>query len=84
MPALAKAWKAGGSQGEWGVPKTWQQVQAVTKFLKGKKIDGQDACGYLDAPKPWGGFGFYFLGSRASRLCQASRRQGVAVRRPTR
>ena len=22
--------------------------------------------GYLDAPKPWGGFGFYFLGSRAT------------------
>ena len=48
------------------MPKTWQQVQAVTKFLKGKKIKGQNAYGYLDAPKPWGGFGFYFLGSRAT------------------
>src|SRR3979411_1723279 len=65
-PNLAKAWKDAGNQGEWGVPKTWQQVQAVTKFLKGKKIKGQNAFGYLDAPKPWGGFGFYFLGSRAS------------------
>ena len=46
--------------------KTWQQVQAVTKFLKGKKFKGQDVYGYLDAPKPWGGFGFYFLGSRAT------------------
>ncbi|MGN6470068.1 MAG: sugar ABC transporter substrate-binding protein [Rhizobiaceae bacterium] len=63
---LAKAWKDAGNSGEWGVPKTWQQVQAVTKFLKGKQIKGQDAYGYLDAPKPWGGFGFYFLGSRAS------------------
>ena len=63
---LAKAWKAAGNTTEWGVPKTWQQVQAVTKFLKGKKIGGKDAWGYLDAPKPWGGFGFYFLGSRAS------------------
>ena len=63
---LAEAWKAGGGQGEWGVPKTWQQVQAVTKFLKGKQVDGQDAFGYLDAPKAWGGFGFYFLGSRAT------------------
>lgn len=63
---LAKAWKDGGGQGEWGVPKTWQQVQAATKFLKGKKVAGQDAYGYLDAPKAWGGFGFYFLGSRAS------------------
>ncbi len=63
---LAKAWKDGGGGGEWGVPKTWQQVQAVTKFLKGKQFKGQDVFGYLDAPKAWGGFGFYFLGSRAS------------------
>ncbi|WP_027057236.1 sugar ABC transporter substrate-binding protein [Mesorhizobium loti] len=63
---LAKQWKDGGGVGEWGVPKTWQQVQAVTKFLKGKKFKGQDVYGYLDAPKPWGGFGFYFLGSRAT------------------
>ncbi|TPK74614.1 sugar ABC transporter substrate-binding protein [Mesorhizobium sp. B2-4-15] len=67
---LAAAWKADGGDKagltEWGVPKTWQQVQAVTKFLKGKQMKGQDVYGYLDAPKPWGGFGFYFLGSRAS------------------
>ncbi|WFP73847.1 sugar ABC transporter substrate-binding protein [Mesorhizobium sp. WSM4906] len=67
---LAAAWKADGGDkagmAEWGVPKTWQQVQAVTKFLKGKQFKGQDVYGYLDAPKPWGGFGFYFLGSRAS------------------
>jgi multiple sugar transport system substrate-binding protein len=65
-PELAAAWKAEGNASEWGVPKTWQQVQAVTKFLKGKKVGGQDVYGYLDAPKPWGGFGFYFLGSRAT------------------
>ena len=35
-------------------------------FSQGKKIGGKDAWGYLDAPKPWGGFGFYFLGSRAT------------------
>ncbi|MET0575966.1 MAG: twin-arginine translocation signal domain-containing protein [Mesorhizobium sp.] len=68
--ALAEAWKAdtGDKAGlaEWGVPKTWQQVQATTKFLKGKQVGGQDVYGYLDAPKAWGGFGFYFLGSRAS------------------
>lgn len=63
---LAKAWKEEGNAGEWGVPKTWQQVQAATKFLKGKKLGGQDLYGYLDAPKAWGGFGFYFLGSRAT------------------
>ncbi|TIO24373.1 MAG: sugar ABC transporter substrate-binding protein, partial [Mesorhizobium sp.] len=65
-PDLAKAWKESGATTEWGVPKTWQEVQAVTKFLKGKQFKGQDVYGYLDAPKPWGGFGFYFLGSRAS------------------
>ena len=63
---LAKAWKDAGNATDWGVPKTWQQVQAATKFLKGKKIGAADAYGYLDAPKPWGGFGFYFLGSRAT------------------
>ena len=63
---LAEAWKAEGHQGDWGVPKTWQQVQEVTKFLKGKQVAGQDAYGYLDPIKPWGGFGFYFLGSRAT------------------
>ena len=63
---LAKAWKDEGHAGEWGVPRTWQQVQAVTKFLKGKTVAGQDAFGYLDPVKPWGGFGFYFLASRAT------------------
>jgi len=63
---LAKAWKDEGHDGEWGVPKTWQKVQEVTKFLKGKTLGGVEAIGYLDAPKAWGGFGFYFLGSRAT------------------
>jgi len=63
---LAAAWKAEGHEGPWEVPATWQQVQAVTKFLKGKKVGGFDANGYLDPLKGWGGFGFYFLGSRAT------------------
>ena len=63
---LAAAWKAEGHKGPWEVPKTWQKVQEVTKFLKGKKVGGFDAYGYLDPLKGWGGFGFYFLGSRAT------------------
>ena len=63
---LAKAWKDEGHQGEWEVPNTWQKVQEVTKFLGGKKFQGMDAFGYLDPAKGWGGFGFYFLGSRAT------------------
>jgi len=63
---LAAAWKSEGHKGDWGVPKTWQQVQEVTKFLKGKQVAGQDAYGYLDPIKGWGGFGFYFLGSRTT------------------
>ena len=63
---LAAAWKEAGNMTPWAPPRTWQQVQAMTKFLKGKKIGGQNAIGYLDSPKPWGGFGFYFLGSRAT------------------
>ena len=65
---FASAWKAEGHKGAWGVPKTWQQVQEVSKFLKGKKDPtfGGDAVGYLDPCKGWGGFGFYFLASRAT------------------
>jgi len=65
-PELAKAWKDEGHQGEWGVPTTWQKVQEVTKFMKGKKFGGQDLFGYLDPAKGWGGFGFYFLESRTT------------------
>ena len=65
-PGLAEAWAAAGHSTPWGVPKTWQQVQEVSKFLKGKQLAGQDLYGYLDAPKGWGGFGFYFLASRAT------------------
>ncbi len=63
---LAAAWAAEGNEGPWEVPNTWQKVQAVTKFLKGKKIGRFDTNGYLDPLKGWGGFGFYFLGSRAT------------------
>ncbi len=64
---LAKAWKDEGHDGPWEAPKTWQKVQEVTKFLNGKTDPmGLPAYGYLDAPKPWGGFGFYFLESRAT------------------
>ncbi|PZQ99551.1 MAG: sugar ABC transporter substrate-binding protein [Cereibacter sphaeroides] len=49
-------------------PKTWQEVQAYTKAVKGQKdpLTGGDAFGYLDPLKGWGGFGFYFLESRAT------------------
>ena len=63
---LAKAWEAEGHSGKWEVPTTWQKVQEVSKFLKGKSIHGGPAYGYLDPLKGWGGFGFYFLGSRAT------------------
>ena len=63
---LAKAWKDEGHSGDFGVPNTWQKVQEVTKFFKGKKFQGQDVYGYLDPTKGWGGFAFYFLGSRAT------------------
>lgn len=64
--ALAEAWKAEGHEGDWGVPTTWQKVNEVTRFLKGKQLNGQDLYGYLDPLKGWGGFAFYFLGSRAT------------------
>jgi multiple sugar transport system substrate-binding protein len=68
-PELAREWKdwkekAGLEQ--WRAPKTWQQVQAVTRFLKGKTFKGRAVYGFLDPPKPTGGWEFYFIGSRAT------------------
>ncbi|MEM9049624.1 MAG: extracellular solute-binding protein [Pseudomonadota bacterium] len=50
------------------VPRTWQEVDAVSKELIGKEdpLTGLSAHGYLDPLKGWGGFGFYFLENRAS------------------
>ena len=70
----------GGPRG-LGQPKTWQQVQAVTKFLKGKKVKGKDVYGFLDQPKPWGGFGFYFLAAaRPPTPSIRARRTGCSTR----
>ena len=63
---LAAAWTSEGNAEPWAVPTTWKMVQRQTAFLKGKQIGGQDAYGYLDVMKPWGGFGWYFFASRAT------------------
>ncbi len=57
-----------GAIGGATVPVTWQEVQTVTKALAGQvdPLTGIDAYGYLDPLKGWGGFGFYFLESRAT------------------
>jgi multiple sugar transport system substrate-binding protein len=65
-PELAEQWSSSGGEGDWGVPTSWQQVQAQTQFLSGKQIDGNDIYGYLDVVKPGGGFSWYFFASRAS------------------
>ncbi|NSX56655.1 substrate-binding domain-containing protein [Parasulfitobacter algicola] len=65
---FAQAWADEGNEGPWEAPTTWQKVQAVSKFLSGKTdpFTGLPAHGYLDPLKGWGGFGFYFLASRAT------------------
>lgn len=65
---FAGAWAEGGHEGPWEVPTTWQKVQEVSAFLAGKEdpFTGLQAHGYLDPLKGWGGFGFYFLASRAT------------------
>lgn len=57
-----------GAIGGASVPKTWQEVNAVTKALIGQEdpLTGLPAHGYLDPLKGWGGFGFYFLENRAA------------------
>jgi multiple sugar transport system substrate-binding protein len=65
---FARAWAEEGHEGPWEPPTTWQKVNEVSKFLAGKTdpLTGLPAHGYLDPLKGWGGFGFYFLGSRAT------------------
>ena len=63
---LAAEWTASGGEGDWGPPTSWPQVQAHTKFLHGKQVDGTDAYGYIDVVKPGGGFSWYFYASRAT------------------
>ncbi|MFL5760300.1 MAG: sugar ABC transporter substrate-binding protein [Thermomicrobiales bacterium] len=63
---LADQWKNSGGEGDWGVPTTWQQVQAYTKFLKGTKTNGLDNYGIIDVCKTGGGFSWYFFASRAT------------------
>ncbi len=57
-----------GAIGGPEVPKTWQQVNAVSKALVGQTdpLTGLPAHGYLDPLKGWGGFGFYFVENRAA------------------
>jgi multiple sugar transport system substrate-binding protein len=49
-------------------PRTWQEINRISKDLVGKKdpLTGLPAHGYLDPLKGWGGFGFYFLENRAA------------------
>lgn len=57
-----------GAIGGAEVPKTWQDVNAVSKALVGQTdpLTGLPAYGYLDPLKGWGGFGFYFVANRAT------------------
>ncbi len=66
--AYRKDYFGDGSVTGRDVPKTWQEINEITKSLKGKKdpLTGLDAYGYLDPLKGWGGFGFYFLENRAA------------------
>jgi len=65
---FAAAWSEEGGEGDWAPPRTWAQVNAHAKFLKGKTdpLTGLEAHGFLDPLKGWGGFGFYFLEDRAT------------------
>jgi len=58
----------GSVSGMAAAPTTWDEVDAITKKVKGQKdpLTGLDAFGFLDPLKGWGGFGFYFLEDRAS------------------
>jgi multiple sugar transport system substrate-binding protein len=65
-PGLADEWAASGGEGEWGIPQTWQQVQAYSEFMDGKEFEGQDLYGILDVLARGGGVSNWFFMSRAS------------------
>jgi multiple sugar transport system substrate-binding protein len=58
----------GSISGLKDAPTKWSEVAAYSAAVKGKKdpLTGQDAVGFLDPLKGWGGFGFYFLEDRAT------------------
>jgi multiple sugar transport system substrate-binding protein len=58
----------GSISGRKNPPKTWQEVNQISKDVAGKTdpLTGLPAHGYLDPLKGWGGFGFYFLENRAA------------------
>ncbi|MQW86276.1 extracellular solute-binding protein [Sinorhizobium saheli] len=58
----------GSITGRGEPPKTWQEVNEISKALAGKTdpLTGLPAYGYLDPLKGWGGFGFYFIENRAT------------------
>lgn len=66
--AYRKDYFGEGAIGGAEVPKTWQEVNAVSKALIGQTdpLTGLPAHGYLDPLKGWGGFGFYFIANRAT------------------
>ncbi|MDQ3525669.1 MAG: extracellular solute-binding protein [Chloroflexota bacterium] len=64
---LAEEWASSDGEGEFGVPQTWQQVQAYSQFFEGKSDpDGLPLYGILDPLARSGGVGTYFYFSRAS------------------
>jgi len=58
----------GSVTGQAAPPKTWQEVNAISKELAGKvdPLTGLPAYGYLDPLKGWGGFGMYFILNRVT------------------
>lgn len=58
----------GSISGMKDAPTTWAQIAEYSGKVHGQKdpLTGQDAVGFLDPLKGWGGFGFYFLEDRAT------------------
>jgi len=72
-----------GRRGRMGPAEDLAAGSSRTKFLKGKKFKGKEVYGFLDQPKPWGGFGFYFLCSRAHWPTPSIPARRTVVRRGT-
>ena len=63
---LAKAWKAEGNRANGPCRKPGSRFRRSPNSSKARRSAARMSIGYLDPAKGWGGFGFYFLASRAT------------------
>ena len=63
---LAKAWKDEGHEGDWACRRPGRRCRKSPSSSRASSSTARMSTAISIAPKGWGGFGFYFLASRAT------------------